>query len=148
MDPLRRMIRGAGRRTKPECTPVPSVLLADTLERAPFLPHVGGSRGISVPPVVGQLGYYNPSKPAAAWKINGTQELCHFSAPKWVYPGPAPYHVGIIDWVGAKVDIDQQLNQLGTQRPHVLPLDGFSMRSTDERGAGGQSVDPSGSAIR
>ncbi len=145
MDMIRRAIQNAKDQAGGPRAPIPASSLADTLEAMPFVPGSQPPQGAtSVPPVVGQLGYYSMGKPAPAWRINSTGELCHFSAPKWVYPGPGPTHVGIVDSVGAKVEVAEQAGTIGRQVGHVDPIVGFSSPSTDERVANREPTHPRG----
>ena len=55
-------------------------------------------KGTSVPPRIGERAYFEAeSTGCMAWEINGSNILCHFSAPDWFCPGPQAQFVGIVE---------------------------------------------------
>ena len=107
MDRLRRAIQRRSVRGTP--APLPTHAIADALESTSLFPSplANAARptpsGRSVPPIIGQIGYFDGACSGLAWQINGSPRLCHFSAPKWYYPGAGPVSVGVVDSVGESV---------------------------------------------
>ena len=62
-------------------------------------------RGIHIPPLKGQLGYIDDDNYSnePTWHINGSCASCHYSAPKWYYPGTSSRFVGVITSVDDKI---------------------------------------------
>jgi hypothetical protein len=79
-------------------SPLPIILPRPVLRVPELL-----ERGRCIPPIVGELGYFDFHAYRSAWRVNGTNKLCHFSAPRWYYPGAGPDFLGVITSVDSKV---------------------------------------------